>query len=282
MPHPLVHRTCELCPFPEALSRVLTAIEDERSTSTTIAQAISADAPLTAALMKLANSAAYRRTKPVGDLYEAVVSVGLSELRVMVTAMAVLSSVESVHETARTLNDLCTVSGSIASGICGRSFDVSPGSAFLSGLLCEIGALALFRVEGDGYASLWEEAYRDHARWSPLGLARRSQLEEERYGVSSLTLGGEILAHNNMPEAIAEAISSGAGLGELAPVLLRATYFARLSPWLAQHAVRTHATSTAELVAFATLAEEAPVTELRPDRLRELCVGAFRMHARVD
>lgn len=125
-------RVRELASNPECCIRVL-----ERE--------ISSDAAIAARLIKVANSSALQRGRPVTALRQAIMSLGLNLVRSLVTQLAIL-------QTMRTSKDTSRLHGFVASGLhistmchnlASRHTSLDPELAALGGLLHDIGKLPL-------------------------------------------------------------------------------------------------------------------------------------------
>ena len=195
----LRERIRTLCPVPATAQRVIDLTSSDTSDIREIAEAIAMDTSIAAELMRIANSALLGRRRKVETLEQAVVSVGLRELHEMATAMGMLAAFASDHELSRGFHQRSLTAGSIARFVA-PEIGLRPqrSVAFLAGLLSEVGAMGLLAIDGDGYASVLDEAGTD--------FERRAALEVERYGWSSTSLGAALLEDNGLPSSITEAV----------------------------------------------------------------------------
>ncbi len=197
--HDVVSRVQEVCPLPATTQRVVALTSNPDVQLEEVAQAIACDVALTAEVMRIANSAAYGRSRQVADLAQAVMTLGLNEIHLMATAMAMLVAFRSEHEISLGFHETAVVSGSIARSIAHES-KLAPGNtAFLCGLLSEIGAMACLAVDSDGFSELWTEAAGSELA--------RLKLEASRYGNHSRTIGATLLRRNELPEEVASAVA---------------------------------------------------------------------------
>lgn len=120
--------------LPLAVLKVLELLDDPGSDAGELAEAVSLDTRLTTALLKLAHSGAYPATEGVLSVTQAVTTVGLSQLRVLVltTSLIGLAKREAVDKLVWE-NSLATAI--IARRLAGEVAHTHPDEVFLLGLL---------------------------------------------------------------------------------------------------------------------------------------------------
>jgi len=120
---------------------------------------------------------------------------------------------------------------------------VSRSEAFLCGLLSEVGAMACLSVDDDGYMELWRQAGGNQFL--------RMTLERHRYGGCSYEIGARLLARNNLPADVCEAVGTASDRHPSSwSMLARLTVYARsAAPQLVQ-AIRSGAVSELPLTLF--------------------------------
>lgn len=260
----LVERIREVCPVPATAQRVIELTSREDSRMDEIAEAVASDPALGAEVLRIANSPIYRRTSdPVTEIERAVAMLGLVELHDMATAMAMLAAFANKGELSARLQDRSVLAATIARRLAGEIGGVRPGTAFVCGLLSEIGAMACLSVDDAGYRSILEDCGID--------LRQREQRELERYGATTRHVGGRLLAKNELPLVIAETVGTTEE-SEDRPPLTRITQCVwRLSPGLLHAGVEEDPTALDEAIR-AGLAHSG--LEFDADRLRELSLAA--------
>jgi HD-like signal output (HDOD) protein len=238
----LLDRVMDICPFPATAQRLMVLANDDSAPLEAIATAVATDPALATQVLRVANSAAFRPigAPPIRDLRQALVNIGLQPLRTMAGAMALLSSFATRDEVSIDLQGTSAVSGSIAATVTQRLPGVTPSLPFLCGLLCEVGALACLAVDGAGFVEVWRRTVQPEGPWSDKAARARDDLETKRYGATARTIGARLLRRHNLPKEIAEAIEAGPPIAKDAPILQRATAFARLAT---PGAVRAHVLS---------------------------------------
>lgn len=272
----LLDRVVDICPFPATAQRLMVLVNDERAPLEAIASAVQCDPALATQVLRVANSAAFRHAgvEPVRDLRQALVVLGLEELRMMAGAMALLATFATRDELSLDLHRACAVSGAIAEAI----GPMGPGHArslpFVCGLLCEVGALACLAVDGPGYVGVWHRTVGgDAASWSLDSVLQRDALELKRYGITTRTIGARLLRRHQLPQEIALAIEAGPKLGPRAPLFHRGTAFARIATVLVLggHRQKNPATLAEQLE---EIARWTSLGEAEGEDLARRCVAA--------
>jgi HD-like signal output (HDOD) protein len=276
----LLDRVMDICPFPATAQRLMSLVNDGSSPFEAIAAAVQCDPALATQVLRVANSAAFRHAgvEPVRDLRQALVTVGLSELRIMAGAMALLASFASRDELSLDLHRTSAVSGSIAEAIAPMGPGLARSLPLTCGLLCEVGALACLVVDGPTYVELWRRTVLGKdGRWSPEAVTARDAFEIKRYGVTTRTIGARLLRRHQLPEEIAAAIEAAPQASARSQGLHRATAFARIATLLVVEALRTKDSA----VLTEQMTEVARMTSLveleMPDLVRRCVVAAANM-----
>jgi HD-like signal output (HDOD) protein len=228
----LLDRVVDICPFPATAQRLMALVNDESAPIESIAAAVQCDPALATQVLRVVNSAAFRNSssEPVRDLRQALVTIGLGELRMMAGAMALLATFATRDELSLDLHRTSAVSGAITEAIVPQGPGVARSLPFICGLLCEVGALACLAVDGPGYVDLWHRTVRGlKDGWTPASPASRDALEIRRYGITTRSIGSRLLRRHQLPQEIAQAIDAPARQAPEVPLLHRATAFARIA-----------------------------------------------------
>jgi HD-like signal output (HDOD) protein len=245
----LLSKLSKVRPMSASAQRVIALTSDPQGDVATIADAISGDPSLATETLRIANSAAYRRAYPIDDLRRAVVTLGLEQARSMATAMALLGTVSSEHPLFDELHSTSVLAATLAGLLTTELFEVEKSTAFVAGLLSEMGAMACLMVDDD-YAAVFRSGNGD--------ALERQRAELEAYGMTTWEVGAQLLAKNRVPEAIVEAVSQPVDLRECAGAtkLARITVFSRSAAPLILAAERdgTLTEARARLEELATLA----------------------------
>lgn len=148
--HQLLRELQELPAQPSVAMRVVLTANDERSALSELGRLIELDPALTAHVMRLANSAYYGLNTPVSSATRAVTIVGLATARAVATSVAMGLEGPGVppgfwEHSAATASAAAVVAPRVG---CNRA------DAFSLGLLHDLGAALLHRVDPQAYAEV--------------------------------------------------------------------------------------------------------------------------------
>jgi hypothetical protein len=133
--------------------------------------------------------------------------------------MALLGTVSSEHPLFDDLHASSVLGATLAGLLTTELYEVEKRTAFVAGLLAEMGGMACLMLDDD-YAAI----LRAHAG-APL---ERERAELDAYGMTSWEVGGQLLAKNRVPDVIVEAVRQPTDLsGRAAPLLSRIVVFSR-------------------------------------------------------
>jgi HD-like signal output (HDOD) protein len=262
----LVDRVVALCPLPASAQRVLQLTSDPDVEIKEVGRVLSTDPALAAEVMRLANSAAYSRGVAATDLVQAILKLGIAELRQMAGAMAILAAFPTEEEFSTNLRTASVLSGAVARDLAQKTRTANVGTAYVCGLLAEVGAMACTAIDGKSYVALRAECGND---W-PTRAAR----ERERYGFTSPEIGSALLLRNHLPREMPDAIAASLDTPSPSlPPLARITVFARhAAPIVIDAATSAEESALAERLA--ELAAQVGLAAIEPQDLAELCLRA--------
>ncbi len=218
----------ELPALPAVVMRVLKETESPTVTSAQIEKLICSDQALAAKVLRVVNSAYYGLTGQVNTVSQAIVILGMQQVRNLVLSVSCISAIKA--KTARENEILAALwlhsfGSAAAAQILGRHKHIEGRDLevlFIGGLLHDIGRLFLF----SNFARTYEKALQTAAeRQIPL-----DQAEQEILGISHCEIG-EIMAQKwNLPNALAEILAGHEGPfnESTAPAL----YLVHLADWL--------------------------------------------------
>ena len=139
-----------LVSFPDVAFRIEEKLKDENSSVNDIASVIQVDPAVTAALLRLANSATYGSVGDVSSVGRAVMVVGLRELRDLAFGICAAKACEGLTNEILSVEDFWR--HSLYCGVGARLIDAvartrSPISPFTAGMLHDIGQLAMYNQD---------------------------------------------------------------------------------------------------------------------------------------
>lgn len=158
---------------------------------------IETDPSLAVRLLKLANSAFYRTSKPVTTIHQAVVKVGLRRLRIMALTISLRDTLPFGRLGPIDIEEFWRISlyrGLIARALAERLKIHDPDEAFVAGFITEVGFLIFFDLFIKGKsekAGLKLEPLEDLISW-----------EKEKYGLNHREVGEAALTFWQFPKPI--------------------------------------------------------------------------------
>jgi len=150
----------EVPTLPQVAFKLISLISDENSSMRQISNLIEEDPPLVAKILRIVNSGYYSVPKEVQSVRQAVVLLGLDEIRNLVFAMSVFSSFYHIHENEH-FNFLgfwkhSAATGKVASVLSTYLNMNSVQSGFIGGLLHDFGRLIFQLYFPDEYQKVFE------------------------------------------------------------------------------------------------------------------------------
>jgi HD-like signal output (HDOD) protein len=196
----LVRRAQRLATLPASYHRVLDVADDPRGTTAELAQALEQDPALTAAVLRLVNSAAFGAPASVETVAHAIALLGVAEILDLALATSLVRSFvgvppQWVDMRAFWLHSVgCGVSARAIAGRAGRP----AGRLFTAGMLHDVGRLLLYlqepaMMEGAG---AWADA-----EGAPLVVAERQLL-----GTDHAEVGAALLAQWGLPGTLRDLV----------------------------------------------------------------------------
>ena len=260
----LVDKVSEVCAVPQSAQRVMELTRTQETQVGSLVNAVVRDPALAAEILRIANSPVFGQARQVNDLRRAIVVIGLQELHNMAAAMAMLAAFPANEALSEQLHMSSVLSATMCRMLAEKLGGVDPTTAFLSGLLCEIGAMACIFVDAEEYERIWNESH---------GSAElRAQNERKRYGATSEQIGARMLERNQLPAEVVKAIEASALTppSQMDP-LAKVTVFSRQSaPLLIRAANETDADILNNDIP--TLAERLWLTDLTSEQIVKICI----------
>lgn len=217
-----VNQIEQVCPLPATASRVMQMCHQPDILLEKVALEIAKDAGLATQILKLANSASFGARREVDTLERAVTMVGVRRMGEIAAGMAMLGAFRSKAENELPFYDGAVVTGGLCQSLAGEIGE-NKSTAFLTGLLSEVGAMACAAVDAAGYLELYQSSFSNEERF---------EREANRYGRASPTIGAELLERNDLPETVVRSVGTFEPDPE-APTLGRLTAFSReIVPWI--------------------------------------------------
>ncbi len=190
----------EVVAIPATAQEVLHLTSNRDTSAQPVVEAVLKDPAFAAEILRVANSPWYGQMRKITDLHRAIIVIGLMEIHNIAAGMAMIAAFSSNDQLSENLRDSSVLSAALSSLTAKEMGDIDSTTAFLAGLLCEIGAMALISIDLEGYMEIWT---------SSQGIPEmRAHLEKERYCATSEQIGSELLARNKIPQPVYEAIQA--------------------------------------------------------------------------
>ncbi len=188
--------------FPSTHAEILKLTKSDDASSDDIADKLQLDPGLLATLFKLVNSSAYGFNKQVKDLSLAVTLLGLEEIANLVLAAQVFDKLGNYDDGAGLdLKEFWrhSVGTAFVARAVARKLNTEVESAFLAGMMHDLGKIILDRYFGDYYKAVFEVIGSEDVTIL--------QAEKEILGVTHAAVGGQLAEEWKFPKNYLNAIA---------------------------------------------------------------------------
>jgi len=217
----LLDRALELGSLPASTQSLLELTRRDNAEIGPVVDALALNPSLAAAVLRVANSAAYGQSRSIADLARAVTVIGMQELHDVVAGTAMMAAFSRPDPLSQRIQATAVLSAAVAQKLAVKLRAGSASAAYLSGLMCELGALACIALD-PRFVDLYV-ASDGNAR-------ERFSGEADRYGGSTPDIGGRILAASSLPSEVSQAVATtGLEDGAHEYTLGRVVAFSRLA-----------------------------------------------------
>jgi HD-like signal output (HDOD) protein len=192
----------DLPTLPVVAARALSITGDLEAPIEAVLELLRMDPPLAAKVLRVANSVWFQRGRSVSDLRSAVVRLGFAHIRNILVGVSVLRSFDAYFAGAPYSREdfwrHCIGVGVVAARLGREAADLSASSAFLAGLLHDVGKLVLDQQLRDP----WDAALRMSREYRlPL-----HEAEARVVGCDHATIGGGLLDLWRIPAEVADPV----------------------------------------------------------------------------
>lgn len=195
--------------LPEVISALVRELDNSEVSAGAIEKLIARDAALSARTLRVVNSAYYGLQSQVDNLSNAIVILGIQQIRNIVLSIAAMNLFKASGPRMRSMHMHCwklSLGAAASSQILARKARLSVGEvdvAYIGGLLHGIGRLFLITNFPEVYLKL----SADHGFDSPAF----SESERDMFGVSCAEMGSELATQWKLPQTLVAAIGSSNG-----------------------------------------------------------------------
>ena len=140
--------------LPDVVQKLITLIQDEKTSANDLSKLISYDQAISLRLLKVANSAYYGFLKEVATIQHAIVILGFDEVKRLSLAIGMANFMKGIKDDSfRLMQDLWkhSVGSSLASQIISKKIDLQSDVTPTAALLHDIGKLVLDNVFSKEY-----------------------------------------------------------------------------------------------------------------------------------
>ncbi len=199
--------------LPKVLQKLVAAFDAPDVDVDQIASLIGADPTLAAKILKVANSAFFKRARSIGSVKEAVMFMGLHTVRMLVLGAGMAGAVRFLDRETRTQFWRYSLHTAVAARYFARVLRLDADTAFTAGLIHAIGQPLMREVLHDELAVLDEtSAFYDE---------QRAALERMTLGFGYPDVGAALAELWNFPLQVATAIRAAPdpfSSGEFSPL----------------------------------------------------------------
>ena len=197
-----IEASIELPTIPKSAARIRSLCQDPDADAAQVGEALAQDPPLSAKVLKYANSACYGLSQPVYSIQKGAAVLGTDAIANLVLQTEVFRQYSDLDDEDLGFDRLwahSVVTALLARDLAGRiTVQFSPDELYTCGLLHDLGKVALFKSLGQAYKEILHESIE---RKLPSYLLERRALDYTHTEV------GALIAHQwGLPEGIQQAI----------------------------------------------------------------------------
>ena len=173
-------------------------VESDSSSAIDVERALHMDIALSTRLMKYANSAVYGFRGQIGTLRRAITLIGLRAVKSLVLSTAMLNAFPRGDSRTEYLWRHGVSVGALARLIALRRRGVHPETAFVAGLIHDVGKFVLLQLYPRRYGLVFEEANLSGGEFQAL--------EEESFGADHAAVGARVVSDWGFGDRLVAAV----------------------------------------------------------------------------
>lgn len=186
-------------PSPPAIAvQILNIVQQEDASMHDLAKIISADAALTAKLLRVANSGFYSLPNEVTSVERSISILGTNVIKNIALSFVIAGDLKEANQTSFDFDYFWrrSVTSGVAAELLTKALQEKNEDIFVTALLHDIGVLILYLSKGEEYAQVLKER-----KTSGVPLV---DLEQHKYGFDHQQLGATLVKSWGLPEQIYE------------------------------------------------------------------------------
>jgi putative nucleotidyltransferase with HDIG domain len=256
-----------LPPAPRILPELLALLRQDDVDSERVVKLIAFDPAITAAVLRLCNSAALAGATPATDLQEAITRLGFRQVYQLVAAVSgsrLLAAQQKGYGIDAGELWEHTVTAAVAAQLIAKSTGDDESLAFTATLLHDLGKILLAEALEHIYSELVENS---QSQQTPL-----VETEKRLLGVQHAEIGGRLLARWKFPESIVHAVTHHHHPAEAAEAHRRIAaivYLGNMTAYFMGYGYGHHA------FALRGRAEALEILGVRPESLPQYMIQTF-------
>ncbi len=182
---------------PDVFRKVMKVAEDENATVNDLKTIIEHDPVIVTKVLSMANGAYFWFPRKISSISQAILVLGFNMVKTLAVSTSIFSGLSSKDmKSVNTLWSHSFIVG-VASGLIAKeSMAVDSDSAFITGLLHDIGRVVLFQLYGEEYLKVAGDTRE--------GLLQR---EEKVFGAAHPEVGGWLAERINLPDGCVKSIT---------------------------------------------------------------------------
>ena len=190
-----IRKVSSIATLPEITARIISTVEDPRSTPAMLHKIVAHDPALVTRILKVVNSAFYGLPGQIASIERAIVLLGLNAVKNIAVAASLGQLFRGVKLcegfTAKDLWTHCIAVGIVARDMAKQMKIPLADEAFLAGMIHDVGMLVFLQVS--------PEKLRDVCEKAKAGTAQFCDLEREITGMDHQLLGAALCEHWKFP-----------------------------------------------------------------------------------
>lgn len=199
-----LNRLDKLHSSPTIALRVMELTRDPDFQMEAVAECLEHDPALTASILRLVNSSYYGLVNDVTNLRQALTYLGRRSMRLAVLSFGLVKTMVSGAPAQFHLQywkrSLTMAAAARECAILLNDPDLDPDTAFSTGLIADLGMLAISQLETETYLEI-ADSEPDHT----IDLVRR---ERAAFGFDHLAVSQQLMVRWHLPEALVEAVGN--------------------------------------------------------------------------